>query len=79
VSDTALQVYFKHVDTGKWLVTSSKQYPRPIAGQYEVACAAKKDSSGAWLAAEGVFFPPSGQQAAAPGPARAENRAQEEL
>ena len=53
-------MHLKHKDTGKWLSMSKKTYPRPIAGQHEVAAAARKDSNTAWRATEGAYFPPPG-------------------
>ena len=61
-------VQFKHVDTGKYLVTSSQQkfdqrncgQSCPIMGQSEIACTANTKVAGniRWKAAQGVYFPP---------------------
>ena len=51
-----LQVSFQHVATKRWLSDTTKTYSRPIAGQHEVACIAKREPSATWHAAEGMFL-----------------------
>jgi len=59
-------VQFKHVDTGKFLVTSKQHefnqrncgHGCPIMGQTEVACSSGRDTSKLkWRATQGVYFP----------------------
>ena len=59
-------VAFRHVDTGKFLVTSSAhQFNQqncggncPIMSQTEVSAGARKDSKAKWATGQGVYFPP---------------------
>ena len=46
-----------HADTGVYLFSHAKEFPRPIAGQYEVAGSARRTRDVEWLAAEGIYFP----------------------
>jgi dolichyl-phosphate-mannose--protein O-mannosyl transferase len=59
-------VQLKHVDTGKFLVTSSQYkfdqrncgHGCPIMGQSEVACSSSKEPNKVrWVAGQGVYFP----------------------
>lgn len=52
------KVLLAHVDTGVWLSSSMKSYPRPIDGQHEVAGASRRGSDCEWTAAEGVYHAP---------------------
>lgn len=59
-------VYFKHIDTGKFLTTSSSAEfnqqncgPNcPIMSQTEVSAGSRKDAKAKWAAGQGVYFPP---------------------
>ena len=53
----ALQVQFKHEDTGTWLSSSSRKFSRPISGQQEVAAKASSGKDTQWRTTEGVYFP----------------------
>lgn len=50
------RVSLLHVDTGVWLASHAKAFPRPIAGQHEVFGGRARDRSAEWQAAEGVYF-----------------------
>ena len=49
-------IRFKHMDTGKYLTTTSKHvFRNPIPGQLEVSCAGKSGNA-VWSAKEGIYF-----------------------
>lgn len=55
-------VQLQHVDTNAYLMSHAKKYGQPIAGQTEVcATRGKPNANTKWLAAEGVYFPPTDQ------------------
>lgn len=54
------RVQLKHKDTSQFLASGSRQFGRPISGQYEVFAKSKKGQDTWWAATEGVFFPPRG-------------------
>lgn len=47
---------FQHADTGVYLWSHNKPYPRPIQGQLEVCGVGRKAPEADWIAAEGVYF-----------------------
>ncbi|KAJ2665601.1 hypothetical protein IWW48_000052 [Coemansia sp. RSA 1200] len=50
-------VYFKHVDTGKYLQSlPNKKYRHPISGHQEVSAGKKADANAQWMALEGFYF-----------------------
>ncbi|KAJ1733603.1 hypothetical protein LPJ72_002783 [Coemansia sp. Benny D160-2] len=50
-------VYFKHVDTGKYLQSlPNKKYRQPISGHQEVSAGKKADANAQWMALEGFYF-----------------------
>ena len=51
---SAMQVRLRHVDTGVYLWSHNKQYPRPIQGQLEVCGAGSNARESEWIAAEGA-------------------------
>lgn len=51
-------VYFKHIDTGKYLSASTKhRFGSPIPGQLEVSGISSRSQSTKWAANEGYYFP----------------------
>jgi len=50
-------VWFKHVETKKWLQTHDLKFKQPINGQQEVTCISQQNADTAWSTAEGVYFP----------------------
>ena len=59
-------VVFKHVDTGKFLTTSSSAMftqqncgmQCPIMSQTEGSAGSKRDARAKWATGQGVYFPP---------------------
>eukprot|EP00735_Rhodelphis_limneticus_P012257 TRINITY_DN5475_c0_g1::TRINITY_DN5475_c0_g1_i1::g.26734::m.26734 TRINITY_DN5475_c0_g1::TRINITY_DN5475_c0_g1_i1::g.26734 ORF type:complete len:227 (-),score=53.01,sp/Q9DCT5/SDF2_MOUSE/48.88/6e-55,MIR/PF02815.14/0.0085,MIR/PF02815.14/4.4e-10,MIR/PF02815.14/0.0005,His_binding/PF02098.11/1e+03,His_binding/PF02098.11/0.3,His_binding/PF02098.11/1.5e+02,N36/PF11438.3/0.18 TRINITY_DN5475_c0_g1_i1:103-783(-) len=51
------EVRFLHVDTGKYLHSTSQKYQRPIAGQFEVCAKDTKNKQAQWKADQGVYYP----------------------
>lgn len=59
-------VAFRHVDTGKFLTSSSSAMFNqqncggqcPIMSQTEVSAGTKKDSRAKWATGQGVYYPP---------------------
>ncbi|KAJ2556826.1 hypothetical protein EV175_001738 [Coemansia sp. RSA 1933] len=50
-------VYFKHVETGKYLQSlPNKKYRNPIVGHQEVSAGKKADANTQWMALEGYYF-----------------------
>ncbi|KAJ1855980.1 hypothetical protein GGH12_003035 [Coemansia sp. RSA 1822] len=50
-------VVFKHVDTGKYLLSlPNKKFRQPITGHQEVCAGKSADSNAQWMALEGYYF-----------------------
>ncbi len=52
-----LQIRFKHVDTGVYLVSHDAKFGNPIGGQQEICGLPRKVREADWMAAEGVYYP----------------------
>lgn len=50
------QVKFQHADTGVYLWSHNKPFPRPIQGQLEICGVGRKAPEADWIAAEGIYF-----------------------
>lgn len=52
-----LQIRFKHVDTGVYMVSHDAKFGNPIGGQQEICGLPRKVREADWVAAEGVYYP----------------------